>query len=845
MGRINISTINKLVFDLQKPARYVGGEFNQIVKQDTFIHMAISYPDLYEIGMSNNGIRVLYDIANSLEDVSCERVFAVPDDFEKKIREIGIPLYTLESFTPLSELDLIAFNISHELLYTNILLILDLGDIPILAKDRDDCHPIIIAGGEATSNPAPMNEFIDAFFIGDGEEGIIEIIEAIRISKRESLNRTQIIDLLDQIGGVYIPSKYRFVYNGGLSRIEGKIVNKRIYRGELKDPIRPILPNIRITQERSVIEATRGCKNLCKFCHAGYYDLPYRNIKPEILRDRIFQIIENTGYSDLTLSSLSISDYRFFEILLNYILPPLTERGISVSLPSMRVDKRTLPIIEQMSNIRKTSLTFAVESASDEIRRMSNKRLEIEDLLSIVRHVFDRGWRVLKLYFMIGLPGCNEHDEACSIIELLKRIYKIAGRNKRINVTISPFVPKPHTPFQWEGQMDVDYNEGIIRKIKRSLPKAIEIKNHDVRASILEGVLSRGDIFLGRVISASYKDGCRFDSWREHFHFDVWEKNLNDLIPDWDKHLSPRDEGEMLPWCFIKTGYEKLIKFNKEKISCRPKDNIIDRLYDTEFNPNVFRKSLDVFKLKYDVKQRIRIKLSKRGLAKYIPHIDFIEIIKRALRMIDAPVAFTQGHNKRERISMGYPLPVGIESICELCDVDLYGGFRITEAIIALNYRLPKGIGVVDMRFLNKKESIMAVTSAMGFSIDIVKDEFFEKCKENINSKIDFIKDGAKGSRRIKFHDAIIDYTTEINQSNHYTGSEEDPNFLRSTLEGEDSANNPRVMDVRIKVGTENSMRIDKIILALSETDYSQFYMFNILKTSQYRVENNNIVEID
>ena len=312
MGRIDKVTIEKLVCDIERPARYIGGEYNHIYKEESFIKMAICYPDLYEIGMSNNGIRILYNIANMIQDVSCERVFAVSVDFERKIKDMSIPLFTLETYTPLNELDLLGFNIAHELLYTNILQVLELGNIPILRKERKENQPIVIAGGSAVSNPLPMSDFIDAFFVGDGEEGIVDILDVIRESKHKQINRESVLDQLNEISGVLIPSKYQIRQNGGYTYLDGANVKKRIYRNfEPVIPIKPIVPNIRITQERSVVEVTRGCKGLCKYCHAGYYELPYRLNKPEYLGKQILEITKNTGYSDLTLSSLSISDYRY------------------------------------------------------------------------------------------------------------------------------------------------------------------------------------------------------------------------------------------------------------------------------------------------------------------------------------------------------------------------------------------------------------------------------------------------------------------------------------------------------------------------------------------------------
>jgi radical SAM family uncharacterized protein/radical SAM-linked protein len=824
MNNLSESIINRLVFNISKPGRYIGRELNQIKKDNPFVRMAICYPDLYEVGMSNNGIRILYDIANSISDVFCERVFAVPDDFEAKIRAMKIPLYTLESYTPLCELDILGFNLAYELLHTNVLQVLDLGYIPMFSKDRGEDHPIVIAGGEAVSNPLPVRDFFDALFIGDGEEGIVDILTAVRTAKCESLNRKETLVLLSKIGGVYVPvlsprtSVRGYSYNHNI--IE-PVIKKRFVNAEsLYNPLRPVMPNLRITQERLVAEVTRGCKNLCNYCHSGYYELPYRYNKPDIITDQILKLINNAYYSDLTLSSLSISDYRYLIPLLNSILPVLIDKGISISLPSLRVDRRTLPVIEQISDLRKASLTFAVESACEEIRNIANKKLRTEDILSIAEYVFSKGWHLLKLYFMIGLPGCEDYDEAGAMIQLLKKIHFTGGKKRDLNVTISPFVPKPHTPFQREKQMNPEYFSDVILKVKRGLPRQIAIKAHDINASLLEGVMARGDSDLNQVIYNSYTEGARLDSWREYFKFDIWKKNL-DKIPDWQKFLNARDENETLPWSFVTTGFEKITNSQRERINASGKNTAEEKPFE-ELNTAAIAESFNFFKRKYEVKKRIRIKFTKTGMAKYISHLDFIQIIIRALRMIDAPVAFTQGFNKRERISMGFPLPVGIESIYELCDVDMYQDTDIDSLMTKLCSKLPDGIAATGAVYLDNKKSLMSITAAALFEIEIAEGILYNNSLKNLELKADFIKETEKGKKNIGFKDAVIEYNIQNNDTN--------------------SGENKILL--KLKVGNDNSMRIDNVALALSEADYNEFYKFRILKLSQYRTDGGSLKEL-
>jgi radical SAM family uncharacterized protein/radical SAM-linked protein len=823
MSNLRNSAVNQLVFNLQKPGRYIGRELNQIRKENPFIRMAICYPDLYEVGMSNNGIRILYDIANSIDDVGCERVFAVSDDFEAKIRAVKMPLYTLESYTPLCELDILGFNLAYELLHTNVLQVLDLGQIPLFSKDRGDEHPIVIAGGEAVSNPLPVCDFFDAFFIGDGEEGIVDILNALRTAKLESLGRKEKLELLSKIQGVYVPALFAKIsapnYPGNNS--ENIVVTKRfIQAGSLYNPLRPVMPNLRITQERLVVEVTRGCKNLCNYCHSGYYELPYRHSLPDAVKNQILELINNSYYSDLTLSSLSISDYKYLIPLLNSILPVLIDKGISISLPSLRVDKRTLPVIEQISDLKKASLTFAVESACEQIRNIANKKLRTEDILSIAEHVFSKGWNLLKLYFMIGLPGCENYDEAGSMIELLKKIHFTGGKKRDLNVTISPFVPKPHTPFEYEKQMSSEYFSDTILKVKRGLPRQIAIKAHDINASLLEGIMARGDSDLNQVIYNSYTEGARLDSWRENFKFEIWKKNL-DKIRDWHKYLKARDDNQALPWGFIKTGFEKIIKSQKEKINVDTNEAAVKIPFE-ELNTSRIADSFNFFKRKYEVKKRVRIKLTKTGVAKYISHLDFIQIIIRSLRMADTPVAFTQGFNKRERISMGFPLPVGIESVYELCDVDLFEDIEISKLPSKLSSKLPEGVSVIDAQYIENKKSLMSFTSASLFEIIIDNDILYNNTVKNLELKKDFLKETEKGKRTISFTDAVIDYNI------HDTGTNSGENKIL----------------LKLKVGNDNSMRIDNTSLSLAETDYNDFHKFRITRLCQYRRDDGSLKDI-
>ena len=807
MAGLDKSTVEEVVSLVQKPGRYTGCELNSIIKEKARIRMALSYPDLYEVGMSNNGLRILYDIVNKIPDVACERVFAVDADFEQALRSNNVPLYTLETYTPLNMLDILGFNVSHELLCTNLLQILDLGGVPVLSAERRESDPIVIAGGEAVSNPFPLSDFIDLFFIGDGEDGIVEIVTLVLSGKEQNLTRSGIMDRMASVEGVLIPGRYRMSYDGsGAAVLKGPPVRKRIYRGRaLADPVKPIVPNIRITQERAVIEVTRGCVNFCNFCHAGYYDLPYRYYDHRAIAERIFEIVRNTGYNEVTLSSLSISDYPYLTDLINAVIPDLTEKGISVSFPSLRVDAATLPLIERISEVRRASLTFAVESASEQIRARANKNIFIQDLLDIVRRVFQLGWKVIKLYFMIGLPGCEQYDEAADIIFLLKEIYRIGGSGLVINVTVSPFVPKPHTPFEQERQMDAGYFENTVRRIKQNLPRVITIKSHNAGSSLLEGVLARGDVRLGDVIQRSYQDGCRFDSWNEHFRFDIWKANLDRAIPGWERFLAPGRE-ETFPWSAITTGFERLVKSQKDKCTAATQTRARLRLKRHEFDALPIEEARDKFALRFSVKKRIRIRLAKTGLMRFIPHNDFMEIVKRGLRMAEAPVAMSQGFNKRERISMGYPLPLGIESEAELVDIELFDciGGDFKDRLIP---SLPSGIDVVDVHYIDRRVSLMEITGIIEYRISSATGELCPVICERLTAEPDFTKKTKKAVRTIPFNAAVCSHR-----------------FLDNTS-----------LLLRLYAGSVDSVRIDDVLETLVGKACNEVRGMRILKIAQYR----------
>jgi len=488
--------------------------------------------------------------------------------------------------------------------------------------------------------------------------------------------------------------------------------------------------------------------------------------------------------------------------------------GISVSFPSLRVDTATLPLIEQVSELRRASLTFAVESASEELRARSNKRVFIRDLLEIVRHVYDRGWKVIKLYFMIGLPGCENHDEAADIIALLKEMHRIGGRKLDINVTVSPFVPKPHTPFQRERQMGRDYFEDTVRRIKRGLPRSITIKNHNVEASIIEGLLARGDARLGDAIERAYREGCRFDSWDEHFRYDIWKRVLDESLPGWEGRLGGRLEGP-LPWRFVQTGFEGMVE--KRAAESEAGTPLRERTPRTPAAIDAARleEARRSFERRYAVAGRVRIHFVKAGLARFIPHLDFMEVVKRALRMAEAPVAMSQGFNKRERLSAGFPTPLGVESEAELVDVDLYGDVD-GDIIRRLNASLPEGIAASDLRVLDMKAvSLMALTGVIEYRV--TAESGIGAVIDGLGSRPDFARRGKKTGRLSPFDAVVHSFAVEGGNA----------------------------VALRLYAGTEDSVRIDDVVETIAGASWGSLKGLRIMKTAQYHCAEGELVRIE
>lgn len=577
--------IEKILQYVQKPARYSGGELNSVIKDPERVSLryAFCFPDLYEIGMSHLGMKILYSLVNSREEYWCERVFAPDSDMEEQMRKNNIELFALESEDPIKSFDIVGFTLMYELSYTNVLNMLDLAGIPLKSADRQALTPIICCGGPCACNPEPIADFVDLVFLGDGEESTLQVLDLLNACKKNGESKTDFLKKAKEIQGVYVPSFYEDSYNedGTLKELKPLYgAPEKVKKAVVSDmdkcfyPDKFVVPFISIVHDRAVEEIFRGCIRGCRFCQAGFTYRPIREKSVETINRQAKALIDSTGYDELSLCSLSTSDHSCVNEMLSSLIDWTEKDKINLSLPSLRVDNFSDELVEKLNRVRKSGLTFAPEAGTQRLRDVINKNVTEEEVLSTCKKAFDNGWTSVKLYFMMGLPTETMEDIegiADLAMQVVHAFYKNPARQKgtgvQVSVSCASFIPKPFTPFQWEAEDSMESLKAKQKHLLESIPsRKVKVSYHETPTSLLEGVLARGDRRLCRVLLDAYRLGCKFDSWDDRFRFDAWMKafEMNGIDPYFYTQRK-RGFSELLPWDHLDFGVSKKFLENENK----------------------------------------------------------------------------------------------------------------------------------------------------------------------------------------------------------------------------------------------------------------------------------------
>ena len=720
---------------IERPSRYLGNEIN-IIKKDpgkVKLKFALVFPDLYEIGTSHFGLQILYSLLNKKKAVCAERVFAPGIDMEDHLRAFNIPLWSLETKTPVGNFDLIGFSILYELNYSNILNILNLAKIPFYSSQRDDSYPLIIGGGPCTCNPEPIADFFDVIVIGDGENVILEITDTwLKFKEDQNNSKVDLLKWMSKIEGVYIPSFFKAEYDeNGIQTLKPKYSNyTKVTRAiatnldTLPFPHAPIVPYGKPVHDRLRLEIARGCTRGCRFCQAGMIYRPVRARSMETLLGLADKALAKTGYEDMSLLSLSTGDYENIIPLMQRIMENCASRHIAVSLPSLRAGTLTAELMGLIKKVRKTGFTIAPEAGTQRLRKFINKKISKKEIIETIQDAFNLGWRVIKLYFMIGLPSERKEDIQ-GIVDLVKTLRKIKGKRGnfgKINVGVSTFIPKPHTPFQWEPQLPLDEAKQRISWIRNHLKMpGIRFKWQNPETSLLEGLFSRGNRQLSRLLVSAHEKGCKFDSWSDRFDFELWQEACEDTGVNIDYFTGrKRDLDEPLPWDHLDTRVSKdFLKEEKKRAGnlestgdCRRGDCKGCGVCDFKaIEPIIFETSPKEKYIKnkisnYDFYRKLKVSFSKTGNAKYFGHLELVNIMFRAIKRAAIDIKYSQGFHPKPKVSFEDPLAIGIESESENMYIAVSHLIKPKEVVQRLNKQLPAGLEILECTEVESKNNI-------------------------------------------------------------------------------------------------------------------------------------------